>query len=136
MKKHMGKITRICCLLPVLLFLFPSSRVQAEGIQARYLENNGNRSILELTVEKPPPSSIIVQQTLPPGAVIQSASPAYKKFVAQKGVVKWLFKRPKPGVIHVVLTYTNTKKSGGKGATAVIRCKSPITGELMTLHVQ
>ena len=136
MGKNMDNYTRIFFLLPVLLFFISPGWVQAEGIEARYLENSSNRSVLELTVENPPPSSIIVQQTLPPGAAIQSASPAYNKFNAQKGVVKWLFKRPQPGVKRVVLNYSATNKRTGKGATAVIRCKSPITGELMTLHVQ
>ena len=136
MGKNMDNYTRIFFLLPVLLFFISPGWVQAEGIEARYLENSSNRSVLELTVENPPPSSIIVQQTLPPGAVIHSASPAYKKLNAQKSVAKWLFKRPQPGVKKIVLNYTAPQKTAGQGAKAVIRCKSPKSGELMTLHVQ
>ncbi|MCF8056837.1 MAG: hypothetical protein K9K37_09380 [Desulfocapsa sp.] len=134
MKSNMGKRTKIFFLLLVPVFLILTGKVQAEGIHARYLENSGRKTILELTVENPPPSSVIVKQSIPPNTVVESASPAYTKFVASKGVVTWLFKQPQPGIIKIVLNYTTPLPD--KGATAVIRCKSPINGELMTFNVQ
>jgi hypothetical protein len=134
MKSHMGKQTKIFFLLLVPVFLISTAKVQAEGVHARYLENSGRTTVLELTIENPPPSSVIVKQSIPPKTEIQSASPAYTKFVASKGVVKWLFKRPQPGVVKIVLNYATPL--AGKGATAVVRCKSPTSGELVTFHVQ
>ena len=116
------------------VFLIMAGEIQAEGLHARYLENSGRTTVLELTIEDPPPTSVIVQQRIPQGIEIQSATPAYTKFVASKGVVKWLFKRPQPGVIKIVLQYTTPLAA--KGAKAVIRCKSPIDGKLMTIHVE
>jgi hypothetical protein len=135
MKVNIGKQAKVVSLiLLVAVCLSTAGEIRAEGIHARYLENSGRTSVLELTVEDPPPTSVIVQQRIPQGTEIQSASPAYTKFVAQKGVVKWLFKRPQPGVIKIVLKYTTPLAA--KGAKAVIRCKSPSNGQLMTFHVQ
>lgn len=130
----MSTIQRGCFLLLLIVFMGMTTEVRAEGVQARYLENSGKRSVLELIVEDPAPSSIIVKQRIPQGARIQSASPAYSKFSAGKNEVKWLFKRPAPGVKRIVLKFT--APLSGKGLTAVIRCKSPSDGTLMTIHVQ
>jgi hypothetical protein len=45
-----------------------------------------------------------------------------------------LLKAPRPGVQHIHLQYE--KPLSGRKATAVIRCKSPRDGKLMTIHVQ
>ena len=117
----------------IFLIITAGEEIRAEGIHARYLENSGMRTVLELTVEDPPPSSVIVQQRIPQGTEIQSTIPPYIKFVASKGVVKWLFKQPQPGVVTIVLNYS--KPLAARGATAVIRCKNPRDGKLMTVHV-
>ncbi len=134
MKSNMGKKIKVFFLfLSGFLFLTAAGEIQAEGVHARYLENSGRRTVLELTVEDPPPTSVIVQQRIPQGTELQSATPRYTKFSASKGVVKWLFKRPQPGVIKIVLNFSTPLAA--QGATAVIRCKSPSDGRLMTLHV-
>lgn len=114
-------------------FLLMAGEIRAEGVQARYLANSGKTTVLELTVEDPAPSSIIVQQHLPPGTRIQDAVPAYTKYRPGKGEVKWLVKRPRPGVMTITLHYG--APLSGKGASAVIRCKSPSSGRLMTITV-
>jgi hypothetical protein len=134
MKRNIRKILRGCPLFLLLVFMVIPVEIRAEGVRARYLENSADRSILEITIEDPAPSSIIVKQRLPQGARIQSASPAYSKFAPGKNEVKWLFKRPVPGVKRIVLKFT--KPLSGKGATAVIRCKSPRDGALMTILVE
>lgn len=133
MKKNMGIIQRICFLLLIGVPLMPVWG-RAEGIQARYLENSGSRSVLEIIIEDPAPSSIIVKQRIPQGIQIQSASPIYAKFAAKENELKWLFKQPRPGVQRIVLEFSSPLP--GKGATAVIRCKSPSDGTLMTTHAQ
>jgi hypothetical protein len=106
----------------------------AEGITARYLENSDMNSILEMIIENPPPTSIIVKQHLPVKTRIVKAIPSATKFVADKGEVTWLFKAPSPGVQYIRLQYEKSL-SGGK-AIAVIRCKSPRDGKLVTIHAQ
>lgn len=126
--------SRKCFLLFVLSgFLLLTTEAGAEGVRARYLENSAAGSVLELTIEDPAPSSVIVKQHIPPGTRIKSATPSYSKYAAGKGVVKWLFKRPSPGVKRIRMSYSTALSTGG--VTAVIRCKSPSTGQLMTIHV-
>jgi len=129
------KKTLTCHLLIQLLLLaLPAFCVLAEGLQASYLENSGRQSVLEIRVEDPAPSSVIVKQHLPAGAVLQDTTPAYTKYNASKSVVTWLFKRPAPGIQKIVSRYESVIE--GKGASAVIRCKSPSDGSLMTIRVQ
>ncbi len=111
--------------------LLVAGETRAEGVQARYLENSGKSTVLELTIHDPAPSSVIIQQQLPPGTELQSADPSYTKFSPGNGKVKWLIKRPSPGVRTFVLQYT--APMAGEGASAVIRCKSPVGGQLMTI---
>lgn len=129
------KLMLMCC-LPIAFIIFAAvvTEGQAEGLQARYLENSGSRSVLEITIENPPPSSVIVQQRIPQGARIKSAHPPYTKFAAGKNEVKWLLKRPVPGVQRIVLQFS--APLAGKGASAVIRCRNPRDGTPMTIHVQ
>jgi hypothetical protein len=134
MKRNMSKIQRGCFPLLLLVLMGMPVDTRAEGVQARYLENSGNTSVLELTIEDPAPSSVIVKQRIPQGARIQSATPVYSKFAVGKNEVKWLFKRPVPGVKRIVLKFT--EPLSGEGVTAVIRCKSPSDGTLMTIYVQ
>ncbi len=134
MKDNMGKkVKGVFLFLLVSVCLMTAGELWAEGLRARYLENRGMTTVLELTVEDPPPTSVIVQQHIPQGTKIQDATPSYTKFIASKGVVKWLFKRPQPGVVRIVLNYSTPLT--GQSATAVIRCKSPKDGTLMTIHV-
>lgn len=128
------RIVKCCLLLQFLALVLLTATVQAEGLQAKYLENSGKRSVLEIIIEDPAPSSVIVKQYLPAGKSMESTLPAYTKYNAKKKMVTWLFKRPAPGVMQIVTHYTSSL--AGKGASAVIRCKSPSDGTLMTINVQ
>ena len=127
-------LRKSCFFLVSALLLLWAGVLQAETLEARYLENSGVSSVLEIRIASPPPSSVIVKQQLPPGAVAGLTTPSHKKYNSRKNVITWLFKRPQPGVLSVVTHYTSPLQ--GSGATAVIQCKSPEDGSLMTLHVQ
>lgn len=128
------KIIRYYLLLQLLVLPSLTAIVQAEGLQAKYLENSGKVSVLEIVIEDPAPSSVIVKQYLPAGKSIEKTIPDYAKYNAKKQMLTWLFKRPVPGVQRIVTYYTNPL--AGKGASAVIRCKNPRDGTLMTIQVQ
>ncbi len=134
MKRIISNIQRSCILLAVFVSLLLTAELRAEGVQASYLENSGHRSVLEIIIEDPAPSSVIVNQRIPEGVRIQNANPEYSKFSPGKNEAKWLFKRPVPGIQRIVLNYK--APLSGRGATAVIRCKSPSDGSLMTINVQ
>lgn len=134
MKREQGKGLQLSNgLLFFIVFLFMAGDLRAEGIRARYLKNGGDATVLELSIAAPAPSSVIVQQQLPPGTRIKHAVPAYTKFNPEKAEVKWLVKRPRPGVRTITLQYETPLS--GQGASAVIRCKSPSSGQLMTITV-
>ncbi len=128
------KLVRYCVLLQSLVLVLLTTTVQAEGLRARYLENSGKRSVLEIIIEDPAPSSVIVKQYLPAGKSMESTLPAYTKYSTKKKMITWLFKRPVPGVQQIITHYTSPLT--GEGASAVIRCKSPKDGTLMTIRVQ
>ncbi len=134
MKKSMMTSLWICVVLFLSVALSWATNADAEGIRARYLENSGTRTVLVITIEDPAPSSVIVMQRLPQGAELKSAQPAYTKFAADKNEAKWFFKQPAPGEKRLVLQYANP--ISGRGATAIIRCKSPKDGTLMTIRVE
>ena len=129
-----NKCMRCYFVLQFLLLLLSVGSVQAEGLQARYLENSGTKSVLEIHIEDPPPSSVIVKQHLPPNKNIDSTLPPYTKYNSKKHIVTWLLKRPAPGVQQIITHYTSALS--GAGASAVIRCKSPSDGRLMTIRVE
>ena len=129
----MGDRVKYVLFLLVFISIVQPGEIRAEGVQARYLENGGSTTVLELLVEDPPPSSVIVMQQIPAGIRIQKTAPAYMKYNAEKGQVKWLFRRPKAGIQLIRIQYQ--KNLAGGRATAVIRCKSPTNGKLMTVTV-
>ena len=134
MKRVMSDTMKYYCLLVLFAcLLFPTS-ANAEGVKARYTQNNSTGSILELTIGNPAPTSIIVKQHIPPRTRIAEASPSVTKYAYGKGVVTWLLKAPKPGVQRIHLQYQ--KPLSGGAASAVIRCKSPRDGRLMTIRAQ
>ena len=128
------KCMRCYFVLQFLFLLLFVDCIQAEGLEARYLENSGTKSVLEIHIEDPPPSSVIVKQHLPPNKNIDSTFPPYTKYNSKKNIVTWLLKRPAPGVQKIVTLYTSALS--GAGASAVIRCKSPSDGSLMTIRVE
>ena len=128
------KVIRYCLLLQIFVLPLLTATVQAEGIQARYLENSGKMSVLEISIADPAPSSVIVKQYLPAGKSIEGTLPDYTKYNLKKQMLTWLFKRPAPGVQRIVTYYTSPLT--GEGAYAVIRCKNPRDGTLMTIQVR
>jgi hypothetical protein len=134
MEKSVTTITKavlLCILLTVTLL---TGDVEAEGLQARYLENSGERSVLQIVIEDPAPTSVIVTQRIPQGLQVMDATPAYTKYSPGRNELKWLFKRPSPGIKQIILQLSGTLPA--KGLSAVIRCKSPMDGSLMTIRVE
>lgn len=121
----------LLAILQVLVVLL--LQVQAEGLRARYLENSNGRSVLELVLDDPAPSSVIVRQRIPEGSRVLDVSPAYSKYASKKHELKWLVKGPRPGITRIVVSFT--VPLSGKGLSAVIRCKDPRDGTLVTLRL-
>ncbi|MBL4901548.1 MAG: hypothetical protein JKY62_02715 [Desulfocapsa sp.] len=134
MKGIMSDNRSYCFLFGLFCCLLLPALSKAEALTARYLENSELASVLEIIIENPAPSSVIVKQHIPPKTRIAKAIPSVTKFSSGKGEVTWLLKAPRPGVQRIYLQYA--KPLSGRKATAVIRCKSPIDGKFMTIHVR
>lgn len=80
----------------ILLILVLSGRpAAAANVSGRYLDRGGNEIHLQLLVERPAPAAFIVIQKMPRGTQLLSATPPPSNDSGP--VVKWLFKRPRPG---------------------------------------
>ena len=131
-RERRGRQRRSALLLIFLLSAIICRNALAEGIQASYLQNSDREVLLELNVEDPPPSSIIVLQMLPAGVIIQRAEPSYSTYRKRSNEVRWLFKFPRPGVKRIHL-WLSRPLPADQQVRAVIRCMSPETGALMTI---
>lgn len=67
------------------------------GVTGRYLQSSGTTVVLELSVGKPAPSSIIVEHSFTKRNQVLSASPRPKKINSNSGQVKWLVTNIRPG---------------------------------------
>jgi hypothetical protein len=136
MEEKQRKLCLTAALSCMLFFsLGYASQVLAMGVVAgRYLERSGTAIALEITIGSPAPASLIVIQHLPPGTKIAKADPAYKKYNAGTGEVRWLLRKPPAGTITIRLIPAAPAVSGK--VHAELRCMDPATGELITSRVE
>ena len=65
MKRMMSRNRSYCFILLLLCCLIFPALAASEGLTARYLENSDKGSILEINIENPAPTSIIIKQYIP-----------------------------------------------------------------------
>ena len=93
---------RFLCLLLVLL---PGvGPALAANVSGRYLDGGTSDIRLQLTVGRPAPTAFIVIQKIPRGTELLSATPPPASGAGP--VVKWLFKRPRPGSFLVRMQFS------------------------------
>lgn len=119
---------RISLLFVVLSFLCITHSLAGEPITARYIKTAGDAVSVRITVSKPAPSNLILEQQLPAGTKILSTSPQAKKANTKKGTVKWLLKGLSPGTLDVSMRVSPAISS--KDAKGKIRYRNPETGKM------
>ncbi|MFV0439289.1 MAG: hypothetical protein ACK5PS_18060 [Desulfopila sp.] len=97
----LAKLLAVCTLL-ALASLPVCTGWAAEPVSARYVGVSGDTIRLRLTIGSPAPQNIILEQYLPAGCQLVSASPPTRQ-ARGSNVVKWLFKGISPGTIEVVM---------------------------------
>ncbi len=112
------------------LVAVPAARAEGE-ITARYLAAQGREIVLEIQVGTPAPGSLIVIQRTPRGSSLQKAVPLPKQ--SGRGEIKWLIRQPSPGTLTLRTTFAEPLSPGA--VSAVIRCKDPLTGKMLTIKV-
>ncbi len=119
----------------LLLGLLFCLQAQARGIvSGRYLVKTATELRLEIKVAAPAPASLIIIQHLPPGTSLTAANPAYKKYNAETGEVRWLLRRVQAGTLTLHLKLSGLTRPDQ--VSAEIRCMDPATGRLLTTQVK
>ena len=128
---------RVIVALAVLVLgagFFDPGEVQAKGqFAARFVQEQGKEIILQVTMGSPPPRTLIVLQRVPTDAVLLSATPEPKQYKRKKGEIRWLVKNPGSGEQNFVSRFYTALTP--EKLSAMVRCKDPESGELMTLVV-
>ncbi len=120
-----SKLSLIILLVCTLLVL-PLS-VLASSVTGRYLKGSGTTITLQVSVGKPAPSSIIVEQSISPKNKIKNAKPKPQK-IGSNGKVKWLVKNIRPGKRQFTLKLSAPLQGSVRG---VIRYKDPASGKFL-----
>jgi len=120
-----GTITRIL-LTTLIIGLIPLTG-HASSVNGRYVKASGSTVSLEISIGKPAPTSIIVEQTFSQKNKIKAAQPKPKK-ISGNGNTKWLVKNIKPGKKRFTLQLASPLKGSIR---AVIRYKDPATGKFL-----
>ncbi|GEM_PF-1016698 len=85
--------------LAILSFAWPG--VARAEVSAVYAQAQGTTLVVEVSIEAPPPSSLILVQNLPPGVTIVGAQPQPNNIDPAKGVAKWLLRNIVPGQVTI-----------------------------------
>lgn len=110
----------------LLVCLIPISATAA-SVSGRYIKASGNTTVLQISVGKPAPTSIIVEQSFGNKNKIQSASPKPKK-MRGNGTVKWLLTKTRPGKQQFTVKLANPLKGSVR---AILRYRDPASGQFI-----
>ena len=120
--------------LVISLLLLSQTNASADELitATQPMQENGG-VILQLAVSEPPPASIIVSLSLLPPVEILNASPAAKKYNAEKNKAKWLLKDLKPGsyAIHYQLSMPVSPAQ----VDCAVQYRDPRNGEMISKKV-
>jgi len=129
---HHCYVAMAALLLSVLFQLcLPHDSAASEPVSARYLGVSGDTVRLRLTISSPAPQNMILEQYLPPGAQLVSASPSARQ-IRNSSVVKWLFKHISAGSIDVSMQVT--PPSAARNVSGTLRYRLP-GGEMRELRI-
>lgn len=120
-------------LLALLLALPAIADAAGKPVSSRYLQPGGRHIQLQLSVGAPAPATIIVVQSLPPGATIERAQPPVSRFDRQSGEAKWLLKGTDHTSLLVDLHLSEPVRASE--LRGQIRYKHPVTGVMITDNV-
>ncbi len=106
---------------------------QASGVSAG-MKRVGQEISLELVIKAPAPSALILYLTMPKSYKMIGSSPRADSYEPDKGMAKWLIRKPRPGHFILKVRFDNRvelDKLEGK-----IRYKDPDTGEKITVEIK
>lgn len=119
--------------LCVIGLLEPALGEATHQVIGRYLNDAGQRIVVELMIPATPPATILVTQILPPGIEVQHASPAMKKYNPKQREAKWLLDSISPGRLVIAMELNRPAAAGT--IRGEIRYRDPITGVTATTPI-
>lgn len=123
----------LLCTLFIIVFCCSQSVSAKSPVSARYLGISGDTVRLRLVISSPAPQNLILEQYLPPGTRILSASPAAKQVNSSSGVAKWLFKGVSPGKIDVTMRVSPA--DAAREVSGTLRYRMPGGGGMNELRI-
>ena len=125
-------LSLIVLIAALVLLTGPAGSWGRGMVSGRYLADSGSEIVLELTIGRPAPSSLILRQRLEPGTRVVEADPPFKKYDRQSGQVLWLFSGLEPGVITIRLRLQRPQQQSVSGE---VRCLDPESGKYVTTPI-
>jgi hypothetical protein len=110
----------------LLIALLPIS-ASANSVTGRYLKAAGKTTIVQISVGKPAPPSIIVEQSLSNKNKITSARPKPKK-ISGNGNTKWLLTNTRPGKQQFSVQFANPITGSIR---TTLRYRDPANGQFI-----
>jgi hypothetical protein len=114
----------------LLIALLPIS-ASAASVTGKYIKAGGKTTIIEISVAKPAPPSIIVEQSFSNKNKVTSASPKPKKINAN-GNTKWLLTNTSPGKQKLTVQLATPLKGSVR---AILRYRDPANGKFIEKNI-
>jgi hypothetical protein len=95
-----SRICRSCSAVVIPVVVLGGLAWAATGgaaVSANYLQAGGASLVVQVSIDAPPPRSLILVQRLPPGTRILEAQPPASQVSPGQGEAKWLLRNPVPG---------------------------------------
>lgn len=131
-----GKSFNLCVLIFVISTFTNSVHVSTASagdlVSGRYLSASGKSIVLSLSIGKPSPANLIVEQYISPGSFIEATSPKAIKIDNKRGKVKWLFRNTRSGKLRLTITLKNATRGP---VEAMARYRDPRSGQFTELQI-
>ncbi len=124
-KTHKSELFNSALMALLLVFLIPISATAS--VTGKYIKASGKTTVLEISVGKPAPPSIIVEQSLGNKNKVLSASPKPKK-ISGNGKIKWLLTKTRSGKQQFTVKMANPLKGEVR---ATLRYRDPTNGQFI-----
>jgi len=124
-------VTRNNALVALLLIALLPISASAASVTGKYIKAGGKTTILEISVGKPAPPSIIVEQSLSNKNKVTSASPKPKK-INGNGNTKWLLTNTRPGKQKLTVQLASPLKGSVR---AILRYRDPTNGRFIEKNI-
>lgn len=98
------KTIKALFLFILLLLAIPVPAWSSPLVAAHYGKIAGQEIVIEISINAPPPPTLIVLQNVPSQVAVIQSQPATKSVNSSRGEIKWLLSKVKAGNLTLLLT--------------------------------